>query len=144
MALDVFRAHVHHALQAVARADGGSGHAVLARAGFGNDARLAHAPRQHGLADDVVDFVRAGVVQIFALQVNLRAAQFAAGARRVINGRGPAHIMRQFVLEFGQKIRVILVFGVGVFQLVDGISQRFADKAAAIGAEMAVGIGLGI
>ena len=52
--------------------------------------------------------------------------------------------MRQFVLEFGQKIRVILVFGVGAFQLVDGISQRFADKAAAIGAEMAVGIGLGI
>jgi hypothetical protein len=44
LALDVFAAHVDHAFQAVARADGGRGHAVLAGAGLGDDARLAHAP----------------------------------------------------------------------------------------------------
>jgi hypothetical protein len=33
---------------------------------------------QHGLADGVVDLVRAGVVQVFALEVDLRAADFAA------------------------------------------------------------------
>ena len=40
---------------------------MLAGASFGNDARLAHAFRQHGLADGVVDFVRASVVQVFTL-----------------------------------------------------------------------------
>ena len=45
--------------------------AVLSRPGLGNDARLAHASRQHGLANHVVDLVRAGVVEVFALQINL-------------------------------------------------------------------------
>jgi hypothetical protein len=43
LALDVLAAHVDHAFQAEARADGGGGDAVLAGAGFGDDARLAHA-----------------------------------------------------------------------------------------------------
>jgi hypothetical protein len=81
LALHVLGAHVHHAFQPIARADGGRGHTVLAGAGLGNDARLAHALGQHGLADHVVDLVGAGVVEVFALEVNLRAAHFAAGAR---------------------------------------------------------------
>src|SRR5690606_16509641 len=60
LALDVLAAHVDHAFEAVAGADGGGGHAMLASAGLGDDARLAHAPREHGLADHVVDLVRAG------------------------------------------------------------------------------------
>ena len=41
---------------------------MLAGAGFGDDALLAHAPRQQNLAEGVVDFVRAGVAEVFALQ----------------------------------------------------------------------------
>jgi hypothetical protein len=48
---------------------------VLAGAGFGNDALFAHAPGEHGLADAVVDLVRTGVVQVFALQIDLRTAK---------------------------------------------------------------------
>jgi hypothetical protein len=48
---------------------------VLARAGFGDDPRLAHALREQDLADAVVDLVRAGVVQLVALEVDLRAAK---------------------------------------------------------------------
>ena len=47
--------------------DGGSGDAVLACAGFRDDARLAHLRGEKTLADGVIDFVRAGVEKIFAL-----------------------------------------------------------------------------
>ena len=101
LAFDVLAAHVHHTFQAIAGADGGGGHAVLAGTCFSNDAGFAHAARQHGLSDGVVDFVRACVVKVFALEKNLCAALFAAHARRMVNGRGAAHKMGQFVFEFG-------------------------------------------
>jgi hypothetical protein len=69
------RAHVDHAFQPELGADGGGGHAVLAGAGLGDDAGLAHAAGQHDLAQHVVDLVRAGVVELVALHVDLRAAQ---------------------------------------------------------------------
>ena len=47
---------------------------MLARAGFRDDARLAHADRQQDLPDAIVDLVRAGVVQFVALEPDLRAA----------------------------------------------------------------------
>ena len=71
----VLLAHVDHAVEAEARADGGGGDAVLPRAGFRDHAPLAHAPRQQRLAQAVVDLVRAGVQQVFALDINPRAAQ---------------------------------------------------------------------
>jgi hypothetical protein len=49
---------------------------MLAGTGFRDDAGLAHAPRQQRLADGVVDLVRAGVVQVLALEQDLRAAGF--------------------------------------------------------------------
>ena len=73
--LDVDRAHVDDAFQAEARASGGGGDAVLAGAGLGDDARLAHAARQQDLAEHVVDLVRAGVVELVALEVDLGAAR---------------------------------------------------------------------
>jgi hypothetical protein len=87
---------------------------VLAGAGLGDDARLAHAPRQQGLADGVVDLVRAGVVEVLALEVDLRAAELAAQcARRGRPGWGgrrsaPARA------ELGQELGVVLVFALGV------------------------------
>jgi hypothetical protein len=137
LALDVLAAHVDHAFQPVAGADGGGGHAVLAGAGLGDHARLAHAPRQHGLADGVVDLVRAGVVEVLALEVDLCAALFAAHARGMVDRRGAADEVRQFVVEFGHEFRVVLVFRVGLLQFLDGVGQRLADEAAAVRAEMA-------
>ena len=49
---------------------------MLTRAGFGDDALLSHALGEQSLAEAVVDLVRAGVQQVFALQIDLRAAQF--------------------------------------------------------------------
>jgi hypothetical protein len=78
----VFLAHVDAALHAEEGADGGRGHAVLARAGLGDDAFLAHAPRQQRLAQAVVDLVRAGVEQVFPLEVDLGAAEARSAAWR--------------------------------------------------------------
>ena len=75
--LDVDRAHVDDALQAESRAGGRGGDAVLAGARLGDDARLAHAPRQQDLAEHVVDLVRAGVVELVALEIDLGAAELS-------------------------------------------------------------------
>ena len=72
----VDRAHINDAFAAETRGDGGGGDAVLARAGLGDDALLAHAAREQDLTERVVDFVRAGVEQVFAFQINPGAAQF--------------------------------------------------------------------
>jgi hypothetical protein len=142
LAFDVFAAHVDHAFQAVAGADGGGGHAVLACAGFGNDAGFAHALGEHGLANGVVDLVRARMVEVFSLEKDLRATHFTAHACRVVDGGGAAHKVRQLGLEFGDELRIVLVLGVSGFELVDGVGQGFTDKAAAVNAEMPLGIGL--
>ena len=73
--LDVRGAHVDHAGQAVAGRHGGRGHAMLTGARLGDDALLAHAPRQEDLAKAVVHLVGAGVVQLLALEIDLGAAE---------------------------------------------------------------------
>ena len=61
LARHVLGAHVDDALEAEQRAGGGRRDAVLAGAGLGDDARLAHALGEQRLAERVVDLVRAGV-----------------------------------------------------------------------------------
>jgi hypothetical protein len=116
--------------------------AVLPGAGLGDHTRFAHALGQEGLADGVVDLVGAGVVEVFALQEDLRAAHLATHACRVVHGRGAAHKVRQLGLEFGDEFGVVLVFGVGLTQFVDGMRQCLGHKAAAVNAKVALGVGL--
>ncbi len=71
--LHVLGAHVDVALEAEQRARRRRRHAVLAGAGLGDDPPLAHPHRQQRLAERVVDLVRAGVGQVFALQEDARA-----------------------------------------------------------------------
>ena len=142
LAFHIFTAHVHHTFQTVARADGSCCHPMLASTGFGNDARLAHSFGEHGLAYGVVDFVGTRVIQVFAFQEDLRPTLLTAHTGGVVDrGRATDKVL-QLVLKFCQKGRVMLVFGVGVFEFVDGVRQRFRHKAAAIDAEMTAGVGL--
>jgi len=94
------------------------------------------------LADGVVDFVGARVVQVFALEKNLRATLLTANAGSVVNGRGASDKVGQLVVELGHKSGVELVLGVSRFELVDGVGERLRDKTAAVNAKVATGIGL--
>ena len=75
LASHVLGAHVNIALQPKQRRDGGGGNAVLPGARLRDHPLLAHAHGEQRLADGVIDFVGAGVIQIFALEINLAAAE---------------------------------------------------------------------
>ena len=74
---------------------GGGGDAVLAGAGFGDHALLAHPQREQRLAERVVDLVGAGVVEVFALEPDLRAAALLAQPLGVIERRRAADVVLQ-------------------------------------------------
>ncbi len=69
--MDIVFAHIDDAFQPKHGADRRARHAVLTRARLGDDAPLAHALRQQALPQRVVDLVRAGMRQVFALEVDL-------------------------------------------------------------------------
>ena len=99
--LDVGRAHVDDAGEAEARRDGRRGDAVLAGAGLGDDARLAHAAGEQDLAEAVVDLVAAGVVELVALEVDLGAAEMLGQPLGEIERARPAGIVGVEVVELG-------------------------------------------
>ena len=80
-------AHVNDTFHAVAGGHCGRCDTVLAGTGLGDDARLAHAFGQHGLADAVIHLVGTGVVEVFTLQVDLSAAEQVGPAFGVIDRR---------------------------------------------------------
>ncbi len=88
----VLFAHVDRAIEAEQRANSGGRHAVLARAGLRDDALLAHAPGEQRLPEAIVDFVRAGVEQVFALDVDLRAARVSRKPPREIQRRRTSRV----------------------------------------------------
>ena len=139
--LDVGRAHVDGARQAEQRAHGRGRHAVLAGPGLGDDAGLAHAPGQQDLAHAVVGLVAAGVVQLVALEVDLRAAELPGQPLGEPQRAGPADIMRQVTLQIGMERRVGLRRIIGLLDLQDQRHQRLGDKASAVVAEAAALVG---
>ena len=98
------------------RADGGGGHAVLAGAGFRDDALLAHALGEQPLAEGVVDFVRAGVEQVFALEVDFCAAELFRQALGEVERSGAAGEVVQELVELGLECGVGLGCGVCVLE----------------------------
>src|SRR5690242_5906569 len=117
------------------RGDGSGSDAVLARAGFRNDARLAHLHSQKTLANGVIDFVRAGVEQVLALEVDARAAELFREARSKLQRRGAAGKVFQQILKAGLERRVGFCEFVGALELKQRHHQRFGNVAAAVRAE---------
>lgn len=71
---DIFGAHVDDTREAEVSTGGGGGDTMLAGAGFGDDPFFAHAEGEEGLSDGVIDFVGAGVIDVFAFEPDLGAA----------------------------------------------------------------------
>src|SRR5712675_2130834 len=114
---------------------------MLAGAGLGDDALLAHAARHHDLAEHIVDLVRAGVVELLALEVDFCAAEMLGQAFGEIKRRRPADIILEIAVHFSLERRIGLGVGIGLFQVEDQRHQRFRDKAAAEIAEMPALVG---
>ena len=115
---------------------GGGGNAVHAGAGLGDDPRLAHAPGQHDLTQHIVDLVRAGVIELLALEIDFRAAAMLGEPlgeiKRGLACRHRSRDGRPF--PFGISVGLGLV--VGLLELEDERHQRLGDEAAAIETEM--------
>ena len=139
--LDVDRAHVDDAFEAEARAGRRGRDAMLAGARLGDDARLAHAAGEQDLAQHIVDLVRAGMVELVALEVDLRAAEMLGHPLGEIERARPPDIMLQEIVELGLEARVRFGVLVGLLQREDQRHQRFGDEAAAEHAEMAALVG---
>ena len=115
---------------------------MLAGAGLGDHARLAHAPRQQRLADGVVDLVGAGVVEVLALEVDLRAAEFARQARGVVDRARPADEVRQFMSELGDEGRDRRGSGRRPPSVRRGRGSASRRRTAAVGSEVPARVGL--
>ncbi len=105
LTLHVDAPHVDPAFQAEERRGGRGGDAVLARAGLGDDPLFTHVFRKQGLADGVVDLVRAGVEQVFPLEVEVEPA-CGGDVFRVIHRGGPARVFAQVPVELPHRSRV--------------------------------------
>jgi len=137
LAAHVLLAHVDDTLHSEERADGSGGNAMLSRAGLGDDAPLAHPPRQHSLAQRVVDLVRAGVQQVLALEVDLRSAELFAHSFGKVERGGTAAVVVQQIVQLGVEGGVGVGRGVGLLQLLEGGHQGLRHIAPAIDAEAA-------
>src|SRR6185312_3848092 len=138
----VFLSHINGAIEAKQRANGGGRDAMLPGAGLRDDAALAHAFREQRLAETVVDLMRAGMEQVFALDVDLRAAKLFAQPPRGVERGGAAGILREQEFQLGMERRVLLRFEISVLQLFERRHQHFRNVASAIGTEVAAGIRL--
>ena len=97
----VLGAHVHDALEPEARADRRGRDPVLARTRLGHDASLAEARREKDLSERVVDLVRAGVVEVLALEDD--AAARRREALRLVERRRTSDVTLAEAVELARN-----------------------------------------
>src|SRR5262249_33282160 len=110
--------------------------AVHAGAGLGDHPRLAHAARQQDLAEHVVDLVRAGMVEVLALEIDFRAPQMLGQALGEIERARPSDVVLEVAVHLLAKARIGLGLGIGLLEIENERHQRLGDEAAAVEAEM--------
>ena len=140
--LHVLGAHVDVALEAEQRAGRRGRDAVLARAGFGDDAALAHPDGEQRLPERVVDLVRAGMREIFALQEDPRAAGRRREPRRFVDRRRPPDVVLEQPVELAMELRILPRRKIRALELLDRLDQRFGHEAAAELAEVSARVGI--
>ncbi len=114
---------------------------MLSRARLGRDARLVHAHGEQSLAERVVHLVRAGVAEILALHINLRAAEFCGEILAQVKRRRASDELARTILQLGAKFWIAAGLLVGALELEQRRHQSFSDVLAAELAEVAAAIG---
>ena len=69
------RPHIDHAFQTKFGTYRGGGHPMLTCASFRDDPVFPHSACQDNLAQDIVNFMRACVIELVTLEIDLRATQ---------------------------------------------------------------------
>src|SRR6185369_16710691 len=90
-----------------------------------------HPARDHDLAEHIVDLVRAGVIQLLALEIDLCAAEMLGQSLGEIERRRPADIAFEIAVHLRLERRIGLGVGIGLFQVEDQRHQRLGDEASA-------------
>ena len=83
----------------------------------------------------------AGVVEILALEVDLRAAQVLGHALGVVEAGGAAGVLVKKLRQLPVERRVFLVVVVGFFQLDHSVHQSLRDVLPPVDPKTPVGIG---
>ena len=113
---------------------------MLARARLGDQLLLAHVLGQQSLAHAVVQLVGPGVVQVLALEVDLRPPQQVGQVLAVVDRRGPALKVPADAPQLGDELGRLGdgVIGLGIF--VEGVDQlRVLQIVSPVLPEIAVG-----
>ena len=125
---------------------------MLSGSSFGDDALFAHAFGQEDLTEGVVDFVRACVVEVFALEVDLGAAAVCPFTFRSVvlseafcevEGVCSADVVFEQSLEFCLEVFGVSVLVVGFLKLLEGGHEGFGDIFAAELSEASELVGTG-
>ena len=116
---------------------------MLPCAGLGDDLLLAHVLCKKHLSHAVVEFVRAGVVQILALDIELNArADLVGEPCEVGDRRGSALKLLADAAKLADELAGFADGLVGFADLVHGGLQLGRGIGAAIVAEIALGVGI--
>ena len=132
LAPDIFLSHVDNALKPQLGTNCGRSHPMLPGPGLGDDASLAHAVSEQALSQGVVDFMGAGVGQVFSFQENTGATGVLAQPFREIQGRRPARIVGGKCLKLSPEAGVGTGRPIGSRQLIQGRYQGLGNKAPTI------------
>src|SRR4029077_1946882 len=99
------------------------------------------APCEQDLAEAIVDLVRTGVVEVFALEINLRATEILGQAFGEVERTFAADIVLEHSAQLGLECRIGFRGFIGALQIEHQRHQRLGDEAPAIGTEMTLRIG---
>jgi hypothetical protein len=130
----VFLAHVDDTFQTETRAHGCGRDSVLPCSRLRNDARLLHAARKQNLTNRIVDLVRAGVVEVFALEQHARANALGQ-SRRFTQRRRTPHVVREQLGKLSAKRRIDLRRGIRLLELLQRRNERLRYVLAPEGTE---------
>ena len=129
---DIHFTHVDIALQSEICRRRGQRHAVLSGAGLRDQLLLSHVFRQQSLAHAVVQFMGTGKVEVLALQIDLRHAQFAGKPLTVIDRGRASLIFPADPAQLGDELRGVGDRLIGFGDLFESRDQFVRDKAAAV------------
>jgi hypothetical protein len=110
-------------------------------AGLGDDPALADPLGEQRLTQHIVDLVRAGVVEVLALEQDPGTAGVLGELGHLGDRAGPAGVVALQPVELGEEGRVDPHRLVGLGQLVQCGDERLGNEPPAEDAEVAGGVG---